>query len=229
MSAPVSAATQLGFLSMSQHPKHAMLTRLQMQKSSCIPSKSTSPTSLGLAVTGSCTLLIPTSMTAAPSLIMSAVIKLGIPERQDTEAPILMGEGQSKASFLPSITYPCMVSPTNMKGKNSQVKVLLGPPNPLFSTTASLVSFWTQVCDVPLILRINTVANCQAVRVSPYEKHARVLLGEVVILSVFQKRAMPCRSAPIQEGMFPSPVLPKEGSMLQWQGKPPGKRKIMQR
>lgn len=44
------------------------------------PSKSTSPTSLLFPVTGSCTLFIPTSITAAPSLIMSAVMRFGIPD-----------------------------------------------------------------------------------------------------------------------------------------------------
>lgn len=48
-----------------------------------LPSKSTSPTNLGLAVVGSWILFIPTSMTAAPSLIISAVIRFGIPKRGD--------------------------------------------------------------------------------------------------------------------------------------------------
>ena len=45
-----------------------------------LPSKSTSPTNRCFPVTGSCTRFIPTSITAAPSLIMSAVMRFGIPD-----------------------------------------------------------------------------------------------------------------------------------------------------
>ena len=53
------------------------------KKSYHLPSKSTSPTNLGLAVMGSWILFIPTSMTAAPSLIISAVIRFGMPRNGD--------------------------------------------------------------------------------------------------------------------------------------------------
>jgi len=44
-----------------------------------LPSKSTSPTRQSLPVTGSCMRLMPTSITAAPSFNISAVIKWGTP------------------------------------------------------------------------------------------------------------------------------------------------------
>lgn len=53
-----------------------------------LPSKSTSPTSLSFPVKGSCILLMPTSMTAAPSLIISAVMRLGIPSRNIRDGKI---------------------------------------------------------------------------------------------------------------------------------------------
>lgn len=52
------------------------------------PSKSTSPMSRTFPVFGSCMRLMPTSMTAAPSFTMSAVIRPGIPAQQGHETQL---------------------------------------------------------------------------------------------------------------------------------------------
>ena len=53
------------------------------------PSKSTSPTSLNLLIFSSQIRLIPTSITAAPSLIISALIRPGIPVATTTMSAVL--------------------------------------------------------------------------------------------------------------------------------------------
>lgn len=99
----------------SQPPRGGRCSRKRLQTHP-LPSKSTSPTRRDLAVTGSCTLVIPTSMTAAPSLIMSAVMRLGMPAgsrqnrtlggAQQPPAPPQPSPGPSAPSCLPNPSAP---------------------------------------------------------------------------------------------------------------------------